>query len=318
MASQPTAHFAEPMSFAADSVARAAERIAADATPQAHARLVRVEAGLHVLTIGPIGTGSDDAADVALPAIQVASPPSNRFDPVDIITEWGDPGAWLGTDGGTVVLRSPPGGGYVLVTTYAPPGALAALPCDIALRPIGRAGGTETRDAHRANGASRVPPSGAPVDDDVTAPEELEAVDPGEIETDVTLHIERQGDRRFPGRGWVGNRGRRLRVEAFSIVPRGTLSGADIEYKAFGPGGRETRWVSDAKLCGTKGRGLPLTGFAVRLAPHLRGRFDVIYQGAFFDSGATEPCRNGEACVAAHNDDVLEALNVRVVERAAR
>jgi hypothetical protein len=132
------------------------------------------------------------------------------------------------------------------------------------------------------------------------------------------LHIERQGDRRFPGRGWVGNRGQQLRVEAFSISPRGPLSDADIEYKAFGPGGRETRWVSDAMLCGTKGRGLPLTGFAVRLAPHLRDRFDVIYQGAFFKSGATEPRRNGEACLPAQHDDVLEAINLRVVERADR
>jgi hypothetical protein len=63
---------------------------------------------------------------------------------------------------------------------------------------------------------------------------------------------------------------------------------------------------------------MPLTGFAVRLAPHLRDRFDVIYQGAFFNSGASKTYRNGEACLPAQHDDVLEAVNLRVIERADR
>jgi hypothetical protein len=131
----------------------------------------------------------------------------------------------------------------------------------------------------------------------------------------ISLHIERQGDRNFPGRGWVGNLGRRMRIEAFSISPQSMLTSDDIEYKAFGPGGRETQWTTGRKLCGSRGRGLPLTGFAVRALPHIREQFDIIYQGAFFDSGITEPCRNGEPCRPARVDDVLEAINLRVVER---
>jgi hypothetical protein len=288
-----------------------AHGIGANATPQAAARLARVEAGLHVLSIGPIGTSAGDDAAVALPAIQVTSPPSSRFDPVEIITEWNESGAWLGAGGGVVVLRSPPGGGYVLITAYAEAGALAALPDDIALCPIDGVGRDAGPETHRATPA-------VPASRDNPPPADEPAMEPAEVETQVMLHIERQGDRRFPGRGWVGNRGQRLQVEAISISPRGRLSDADIEYKAFGPGGRETRWVSDAVPCGTKGRGLPLTGFAVRLAPHLRDRFDVIYQGSFFNSGATEPRRNGEPCLPVQHDDVLEAINLRVVERADR
>jgi hypothetical protein len=213
-----------------------------------------------------------------------------------------------------VVLRAPPGGGYVLVTAYA-----AALPDDIDIRPIERSPRDARPDPHRADGApgrDKVSPGEAPAAE--SGELEMAEVATGEVEMQVMLHIARQGDRRFSGGGWAGNRGRRLQVEAISISPCGRLTDADIEYKAFGPGGRETKWIGNAMLCGTKGRGLPLTGFAVRLAPHLRDRFDVIYQGAFFDSGTTEPCRNGAPCLPAQHDDVLEAVHLRVVERADR
>ena len=143
------------------------------------------------------------------------------------------------------------------------------------------------------------------------------AVVPGgrEIASELILHIERQGDRRLPGQGWAGNPGQRLRVEGFAIRPLEVIAPGDLEYMGYGPAGRQTPWVSDAKLCGTRGRGLPLTGFAIRLAPRLRERFDVIYEGYFFDSGATGPARNGEPCLPASVDDPLSAVRLRLVER---
>jgi hypothetical protein len=142
--------------------------------------------------------------------------------------------------------------------------------------------------------------------------------EPGEVQSEIVLHMERLGDRRFPGQGWVGNRGKRLRIEAFSIRPLDTLLARDIEFKALGPKGRQTPWVTDAKLCGTRAQGLPLTGFAIRLAPHAAERFDVVYQGAFFESGVVGPHRNGELCMPPIGDDPLEAINVRVIRRSDR
>jgi hypothetical protein len=92
----------------------------------------------------------------------------------------------------------------------------------------------------------------------------------------------------------------------------------DIEFKALGPNRRQTPWVTDAKLCGTRGQGMPLIGFAIRMAPHLADRFDVVYQGAFFESGVVGPNRNGELCVAPLADDPLEAISVRVVRHTGR
>ena len=125
--------------------------------------------------------------------------------------------------------------------------------------------------------------------------------------------MERLGDRRFPGEGWAGNRGKKLRIEAFSIRPVDTLLARDIEFKALGPKGRQTPWVTDAKLCGTRGQGLPLTGFAIRLAPHVAERFEVVYQGSFFESGIVGPHRDGELCIPPITDDPLEAINVRLI-----
>ncbi len=283
---------------------------ASDPVPQTSARLIRVEHGLHVLLVGPTAGRVGVLEGIALPAIQISSPPSDRFDPVEIITTWNDTGAWLGKNGGVVVLRAPPGGGELLITAYAEPGGPPAFPHDIEVRTIDQ--------VNRRTEGDRIPDPLRPAALADTAPPTPPAetpTDPRDDELWITLHIARQGDRSFPARGWVGNVGRRIQIEAFSISPGGKLSPDDIEYKAFGPQGRETQWTTNGKLCGTRGRGLPLTGFAIQPLPHIRGRFDVIYQGAFFDSGTTEPCRNGEPCRPARVDDVLEAINLRVVER---
>ena len=60
------------------------------------------------------------------------------------------------------------------------------------------------------------------------------------------------------------------------------------------------------------------TGFAVRLAAHLRDRFEAVYEGSFFSAGIVGPHRNGEPCRSASGNDPLEALNIRLIEKAPR
>jgi|SRR5271166_281881 len=254
--------------------------------------MVPLGAGLYAVEIGKMPARPGRISGLALPAIQVSALPNARDERVEIMGSHGEDQSWLGPDGGTLVVRSPPSGGLVLATAYGLPEQVMARP-RVKLRRL---------DRPRSNGAGPV---------SITTGE-----DPDEIRTQIVLHLERQGDRRFPGDGWIGNRGRRLRIEAFSIVPVETLEARDIEYKALGPNGRQTPWVTNAKLCGTRGQGLPLTGFAMRLAPDAGDRFDVVYQGAFFESGIVGPHRNGELCIAQLADDPLEAINVRLVRRS--
>jgi hypothetical protein len=260
----------------------------------AMANLVGLEQGLYALGIGEAAGQSGQISGLSVPAVQVSVPPSDRDRCVEIIGTSSGGEAWFGHDGGTVIVKSPPGGGHVLVTAYGLPGQIVPLPRVEVQR----------LDRPRSN-------SGGP---GLVA----EADEREEIRTEVVLHMERLGDRRFPGQGWIGNRGQKLRIEAFSIRPIETLAARDVEFKALGPNRRQTPWVTDAKLCGTRGQGLPLTGFAVRVASHISDRFDVVYEGSFFESGVVGPNRNGELCTPPIADDPLEAINVRLIRRAAQ
>jgi hypothetical protein len=255
-------------------------------------RVVRLGQGLHLLEIGEALAPRRQIPGLMLPAIQVSAAPNGGNPPVEMLGAPDRGEVWLGRDGGVIVVRSPPDGGHVLVTAFGPPDEAAILP-HVDIRRLDRRPSAD-KDAGT-----------------ITVDGEAD-----KIPTEIVLHVERLGDQNFPGRGWAGNRGRKLRVEAFSIRPTETLAARDIEFKALGPNGRQTPWVTDAKLCGTRGQGLPLTGFAIRLAPQIAGQFDVVYYGAFFDSGIAGPHRNGELCVPQIANDPLEAINVRLIRRA--
>ncbi|HEV2302360.1 MAG TPA: hypothetical protein VGR91_12400 [Stellaceae bacterium] len=265
--------------------------ISANPDSAATTRLIRLDEGLYALGIGEITeTGTSPELDgMSLPAIQISAPPAEEFDPVELVATTAEGGWWLGAQGGSYVVKAPHGGGLVLLTAYGTPADRVPL------------------DIHRLERPGRPAPARAAA----AAPYRER-----ELPAEITLHIERAGDRQFVSEGWVGARGQRLRIEAFSIRPLEILAPADIEYMAFGPNGRETPWVSDAKLCGTRGRGLPLTGFAVRLAPHLSDRFEAVYEGSFFTGGVSGPQRNGEPCLSSVPDDPLEAMQFRLIERA--
>jgi hypothetical protein len=255
--------------------------------------VVRLSEGLHVLEVGKASTPSNPICGLLLPAIHVSAAPNNAGSSVEIIGDEGYGEAWLGSDGGAIVVRAPQGGGHVLVTAFSN-GGQSDVPPKIDVQRLARLGSTANALALNTCGE-----------------------EPDEISSEVVLHVEGLGDRRYPGEGWVGNRGRRLRVEAFSIRPAEPLAANDIEFKALGPDGRETPWVSDGKLCGTRGKGLPLTGFAIRPVPDVGTRFDVVYYGAFFESGVTGPCRNGELCLPRIADDPLEAISVKLIRRSS-
>lgn len=251
----------------------------------AAASLLALEHGLYALDIGETAPPRGEIGGRQAPIVQVSVMPGEGDRRVEIIGE-----TWLGHRGGTVLVKSPPDGGHVLVTAYG-----VAPPPEVEIRRLDRF----------RSGPAALRPAAA-------------AEEPEEIGTEIVLHVERLGDRRFPGEGWVGNRGKKLRVEAFSIRPVDALTARDIEFMAAGPNGRQTPWVTDAKLCGTRGQGLPLTGFAVRLSADQRDRFDIAYQGAFFEGGAVGPKRNGELCCSPIPDDPLEAITVRLTRRPAR
>lgn len=265
-------------------------------------RMVRVEEGLYALRIAEIAGAAAEIAGMVLPLAHLSTPVAQDGNGVEIVASFPGKGPWVGKHGGTAILRSPPRGGFVIITVYGRAGQQAAAPA-VDLRRLDTAGGVTGEDAARVVRTAEGAPAALGSSRD--------------IPHEILLHIERAGDRLFPGRGWVGALGRRMRIEAFSIRPLERLTPTDIEMKGFLPNGGETAWVPGGVLCGTRGRGLPLTGFAIRIAPQRANEFDVVYQGSFFSGGISEPHRNGDPCRAATLDDPLEAINVRLVERGA-
>lgn len=191
------------------------------------AHLVALEQGLYALEIGESSCMRGLVSKLRVPVVQVSAPRDEGDRPAEIFGTSGRGDTWLGAEGGTAIVKSPPGGAYVLVTVYGLPRQVVCVP------------NIQVRRLDRPPSPDRPPSLDRPTNGAV-----LRSIDPAdeseEIGSEIVLHMERLGDRRFPGEGWVGNRGKKLRIEAFSIRPVDTLLARDIEFKALGPKGRQT------------------------------------------------------------------------------
>jgi hypothetical protein len=101
------------------------------------------------------------------------------------------------------------------------------------------------------------------------------------------------------------------------VRPLEHFAAQDVEYKGLTGSGFETPWLTDEKICGTKGMAVPLVGFAVRLkdSPATRG-YDCEYSG-YFQSGVTVgPLRNGAPCRSTVANDPLEGIQIRLTKRS--
>ena len=164
------------------------------------------------------------------------------------------------------------------------------------------------------------PPAPEPRPETTPSPElELEpepaTTGPRDVGTEILLHIMGLGDRRYVEPGWAGNPGSKRQIEALSIRPRDGLTPSAIEFRVFAQEGRATAWVSNGNYAGTRGRNLPLTGFAVRPTGEIGERIEIAYEGSFFEGGVVGPKRNGELCVSPVADDPLEAVRVTILDQ---
>ena len=162
---------AEPLERA--EAAHVARNSALSATP---ARLLRLDQGLYAVEIGETTAPDGEISGLMLPVIQISAPPGDRDEPVEIISTSNGGVSWLAQDGGTVIVRSPSGGGHLLVAAYGPPEQVPDLP-RVEVRRLDR-----SRPHDAALGSMDF------------------CRERGEVQTEIVLHVERLGDRRFPGR----------------------------------------------------------------------------------------------------------------------
>ena len=136
----------------------------------------------------------------------------------------------------------------------------------------------------------------------------------------LRTHIQNVGDLEFLD-CWAGWPGKHLWIEAFSISVGGLIAtdslqpDAAVECRAVMADGSETPWLNSPELCGSRGAGMPILAFALRMNGELADKYECAYSGKFFSGATVGPLKNGESCSSALPADPLEAISVVVTER---
>lgn len=142
----------------------------------------------------------------------------------------------------------------------------------------------------------------------------------GATQVRLRAHVRNVGDLEFQN-CWAGWPGQRLWIEAFSISATdldavgSAPSAVALEYCAVTADGFQTAWLTKEELCGSRGGGLPLLGFGVRLTPEAAKNYDCAYRGKFFSGATVGPLKDGVLCCSDTAGDPLEGIEVAVTAR---
>lgn len=259
--------------------------------PRYIARLVPLEAGFYAFSLAAAAGWQEPALGLVLPSVEVSQPPGAKG-AIEIVDDFGGTGSWLGGRHRMLFVSVPAGGATALVTGYPADSPVELEICRIAARDAGF-------------GESRLVTLGTAAG----SPSE-------ELGLEILAHIRGRGDVRFVDAPTIGRLGTGAWIEALTLVPRDQSASEAIEYKGLTAGGAETPWTGCGAPCGTRGRGQPLIGLAVRQkAAAADVLFDCEYTG-YFQSGATAgPARNGAPCRSSVEGDPLEGLELRITRR---
>jgi GT2 family glycosyltransferase/glycosyltransferase involved in cell wall biosynthesis len=238
-------------------------------------------------------TAPQPTGGLALPALQIGPAPGQSAGTLEFLTKATAIDRWLAYETDLIVLRIFGGEAPVLLTSLRSPDS-QVLNVDVR-----RLSGEL---AHDRNGLSSA-----------AAAEGEEA---GSLEVQILAHIRNVGDIHFTnGRaGWAGEK---LWLEAFAVMAIGGLSPDLVEYRGATADGFESAWLSNQNLCGSRGAGLPIVGFAVRLKPEIADQYDCAYSGRFLSGAMAGPYTDGSLCSSNNPGDPLEGIELRIVPRHA-
>jgi hypothetical protein len=181
-----------------------------------------------------------------LPAMHIGVGPNVPARAIEFLFAGDEGSPWLYAPGDTLVAKVVDAQVMLFLTSVRRAGA---EPLDVEIE---RLDARHEPDAQ----AAAVPPRAAPA---------AQREEP--VRLQISAHISNRGDVVFIDTEWVGRLGHGMSIEAFSVTPLDQLAVADIEYKGLTGAGFESPWISNGELCGTRGMGIPLVGFAVRLKP---------------------------------------------------
>jgi len=130
---------------------------------------------------------------------------------------------------------------------------------------------------------------------------------------EVVAHIQTAGDITGKVGDWIGTRGSKQWIEGFSIAPE-QIADEELEYQVRL--GRDwcSPWVNGGVFCGSRGMGLPLLGFNVRIIGDSAARFACSYSATFVDGSTSGPVKGGTMCEAPTRAQ-LESFRLLIDER---
>jgi hypothetical protein len=277
-------------------------------------QVLNLNRGLYVISVksgSPKRIGDDGA--LVLPAIHVGPAPGSAADAVDFMSGPLQPGQWLFEVGDTLIARVKAEQAVIVLTTMRAP-TMATVEVEVAR--LDRGASTLAAAMAAAPPSAALPSRAAPKPDKAAAlPPPLKTVKgKPALSVRLDMHIQRKGDVSYTNTFWSGALGERCAVEGFAIQPLADLRADQIEYSAVAENGQETGWITGGMLCGSRGLGLALSGFSIRIRPEAQARFQCEYRGAFASGRILGPSRNGAPCKAEAGDR-LEAIQLFILPR---
>ncbi len=274
---------------------------AQDEALSASVKVLPLPAGLYLFSVKASGKTSPRLnGQLSLPAVHVGLGPGVRAQDVEFVAGPDTHGAWLFSHGDLLVTKINGAGATLIMTSLRAPGGdvLSIKVEKLESRVESSAGADTAAPAKRHEEAAQ-----AELDDRI-------------VPMQVSAHVRARGDMTFTDAPWAGRVAPGLWIESFSVRPLRRLKPSDVEYKGLTGSGFETPWLTDEKMCGTKGMAVPLVGFAARVKPSAAtADYDCEYSG-YFQSGATiGPLRNGAPCRSTVANDPLEGIQVRLLKR---
>jgi Clostridial hydrophobic W len=231
-----------------------------------------------------------------LPAMHIGVGPNVPARAIEFLFAGDEGSPWLYAPGDTLVAKVVDAQVMLFLTSVRRAGA---EPLDVEVERL------DARHEPEAPAAA-VPPRAASASASAARREEP-------VRLQISAHISNRGDVVFIDTEWVGRLGHGMSIEAFSVTPLDQLAVADIEYKGLTGAGFESPWISNGELCGTRGMGIPLVGFAVRLKPQAAAMgYACAYRGYFRSGAISEPAKNGELCRSPTPGDPLEGIELRI------
>jgi hypothetical protein len=278
--------------------------------------------GLYLFAVKAAGAApSGGGGQLSVPAVHVGLGPGVRADQVEFIAGPTTHGAWLFSTGDILITKVTGAGATLVLTSVRAPGGEVLSISVSRLDNLGDgvAGATPILPAPPQAPALVAKKAVAEVAASPVSKPVFNAAD-GELPLPVKIvaHIRTRGDVAFVQVPWAGRVAPGLWIESFSVRPLERFAAADIEYKGLTGSGFETPWLSDDRMCGTKGMATPLMGFALRLKPSsAAAAFDCEYSGYFHSGTTVGPLRNGAPCRSSVANDALEGIQVRIVKRTS-